>query len=151
MKNSLPRAMVDQSRRAPVFERIASQVTNWTGATSTFIIALSLVVVWGVSGPYFRYSDTWQLIVNSGTSIITFLMVFLIQRSQNRDMLAIKIQMSELIASIEQANNRVIDLEHLSEQQLAKLYRHYQRFSKQYRTDINGTPEQPDSHDTNRA
>ena len=111
------------------FERISSVVTRWTGSTSAFGLAVGTIVVWGVSGPLFHYSDTWQLAINTGTTIVTFLMVFLIQRSQNKDSLAVQLKLNELVAVIEGASNRLIDVEDLSEKELRTLHDYYGRLA----------------------
>ncbi len=125
-----PCTQVDREDRSSFFERFASRATYWTGTTSAFILALLGILVWAGVGRYFAYSETWQLVVNTGTTIITFLMVFLVQRSQNRESLALKVQMDELISSLKEANNTVIDLDDLSEQQLLDLHHRYQRLSR---------------------
>jgi len=109
------------------FERFSRWVTNWSGSSWAFILALAVVGVWGLTGPVFHYSDTWQLVINTGTTIVTFLMVFLIQRSQNKDALAIQIKLNELLASQEGASNRLINLEDWSEDDIVALH---ERFSK---------------------
>lgn len=106
-------------------ERISGAVTKWTGSTSAFVSAFGVIVVWAIIGPVFGYSDTWQLVINTGTTIVTFLMVFLIQRSQNKDAVAIHMKLNELVAAIAGASNRLIDVESLSEQELATLRKHY--------------------------
>jgi len=111
------------------FERISSAVTAWTGSTSAFTIALGVVVVWGLTGPLFHYSDTWQLVINTGTTIVTFLMVFLIQRTQNKDSLALQLKLNELVAAIEGASNRLIDVEDLDEKELKALHEYYGRLA----------------------
>lgn len=107
------------------FERLSSIVTKRAGSTSAFIIALSVIIIWLSSGSYFGYSDTWQLVINTGTTIITFLMVFLIQRSQNKESLAIQIKLNELIASSNLASNRLINIEDLTEEELVTLETFY--------------------------
>jgi low affinity Fe/Cu permease len=114
------------ARRPKVFERFATVATVWTGTSWAFIIALAAIVVWGVTGPLFRYSDTWQLVINTSTTIVTFLMVFLIQRSQNKDAMAIQLKLNELVAAVEGASNRLICIEDLSEDEVKALHRHYQ-------------------------
>src|SRR5438132_10615801 len=99
-------------------ERMSSSATKWAGSTQAFSLALLIVILWGAAGPLFRYSDTWQLTVNTGTSVVTFLMVFLIQRSQNKDSLAIHLKLNEIVAVLEGASNRLIDVEALSEKDL---------------------------------
>ncbi len=103
------------------FEKMASIVTKVCGSTSTFVIALCIIIAWLISGPLFHYSDTWQLIINTSTTIITFLMVFLIQRSQNKDSLAIHLKLNELIAAHEYASNRLVSVEDISEEELKVL------------------------------
>ena len=100
-------------------------VTNMTGSSWAFALALATIVAWLVCGPLFHFSDTWQLVINTSTTIITFLMVFLIQRSQNKDSLAIHLKLNEIVASIHGASNRLIDVENLSESELRILHRHY--------------------------
>jgi len=108
-------------------ERLSGSVTRWTGGTSAFALACAVVIVWLVTGPVFAYSNTWQLVINTGTTIVTFLMVFLIQRSQNKDSLAIQLKLNELVAAMAGASNRLIDVEDLSEQELHVLHQHYAR------------------------
>ncbi len=101
-----------------MFDRIAKHVAAWTGRTSAFALALAIVIVWALTGPLFGWSDTWQLVINTGTTIVTFLMVFLIQNAQNRDASAIQAKLDELIRAVGHARNEFIGIEHLSEQQL---------------------------------
>ncbi len=108
-----------------IFEEFSKAITRLTGSTAAFGLALGVVVIWGITGPLFGFSDTWQLVINTGTTIVTFLMVFLIQRSQNKDSLAIHLKLNELVAAMEGASNRLIDVESLSEKELATLHRHY--------------------------
>ncbi|MFC7346737.1 low affinity iron permease family protein [Chryseobacterium zhengzhouense] len=93
-----------------IFERFANWATKFTGSSYAFLAAVAIVVIWAVSGPVFHYSETWQLVINTGTTIITFLMVFLIQKSQNKDSKAIQIKLNELIAANEKASNRSLIL-----------------------------------------
>ena len=104
-----------------LFAHIASRIAFAAGQPSAFIIALSIIVVWGVTGPLFHWSDTWQLVINTGTTIVTFLMVFLIQNAQNRDAAAIQAKLDELIRSIDGARNEFIGIEHLTEDQLERI------------------------------
>src|ERR1700694_3898503 len=106
-------------------EGLAGRVTEWTGSSWGFGVALAVIVVWGVTGPIFGFSDTWQLVINTGTTIVTFLMVFLIQRSQNKDSRAVHLKLNELVAAMEGASNRLIDAEGLTEAELDLLHRHY--------------------------
>ena len=112
------------------FERFANAATNFTGSSYAFIIAVVVVVVWGVSGPIFNYSETWQLIINTGTTIITFLMVFLIQKAQNKDSKAIQLKLNELIAASRQASNRMVDIEDLTEKELDELHQYFVKLSE---------------------
>jgi low affinity Fe/Cu permease len=108
-------------------ERLAQTVTRWTGSTAAFSIAAIAVVVWAATGPVFHWSDTWQLIMNTASSIVTFLMVFLIQRSQNKDTLAIHVKLNEVITAVAGASNRIVGVEDLSEAELQILKARYQR------------------------
>ena len=114
---------------------VAAAVTSWAGSSWGFGLALTTVFVWAVTGPLFRWSDTWQLVINTGTTIVTFLMVFLIQRTQNKDGLAIQLKLNELCAAIDGASNRLIDVEDLSEGELKTLHAHYRRLAEMARQD----------------
>src|ERR1700710_1292385 len=109
------------------FERFANWATIATGSSAAFISAITIIIIWGVTGPVFKYSDTWQLIINTGTTIVTFLMVFLIQKSQNKDSKAIHLKLNELIASHQGSSNRMVDIEDLTEKELD----HLQKFNVQ--------------------
>jgi low affinity Fe/Cu permease len=109
------------------FHVLATHAANWVGTKWAFLGAILVVVAWLVSGPYFDYSDTWQLVINTGTTVITFLVVFLIQNTQNRDAKAIHLKLDEIIKSIDQAQNEMIDIEHLSDEELQKLADKYQK------------------------
>ncbi|RZJ70366.1 low affinity iron permease family protein [Flavobacterium sp.] len=113
-----------------IFEVFASKVTKATGSTSAFLLAFFTVIAWAVTGPIFKYSETWQLVINTGTTIVTFLMVFLIQKSQNKDSMAIQLKLNELVASHEFASNRLIDVEDLSEKELVALHQYYLKLSE---------------------
>ncbi|HVK51876.1 MAG TPA: low affinity iron permease family protein [Pseudoxanthomonas sp.] len=119
------------------FTRLAKKAASFTGRGTCFAMALGVVIVWGISGPLFKFSDTWQLVINTGTTIITFLMVFLIQNTQNRDTEAIQIKLDELIHVTARANNELLDLEELEEKELDRLRDHYEAMAqkaKQART-----------------
>jgi low affinity Fe/Cu permease len=118
------------SRNVNVLERFSTVVTRWSGSTTAFALACSVIIVWAVTGPIFDYSNTWQLVINTGTTIVTFLMVFLIQRTQNKDSLALQLKLNELVAAIEGANNRLIDCEDLTEEELQVLHDHYAKLVK---------------------
>jgi len=113
-----------------VLSRFATWATEWTGSTAAFLCALSVIVIWVVTGPIFHFSDTWQLVINTGTTIVTFLMVFLIQRAQNKDTLAVQLKLNELVAAMEGASNRLISVEDLSEEDLKVLRIHYERLAE---------------------
>ena len=104
-----------------MFENLATRVAALTGRPPAFALALSIIIVWAISGPVFRWSDTWQLVINTGTTIVTFLMVFLIQSAQNRDASAIQAKLDELIRAISHARNEFIGIEHLAEDDLHKI------------------------------
>ena len=123
-------------RPATLFTRFAKLTAHATGRPLTFALMTLLVVAWAVSGPYFGYSDTWQLTINTGTTIITFLMVFLIQATQNRDAEAIQIKLDEIIRALEGAHNAMLDLEELEEEDLVKLRENYLRLAEQARKAI---------------
>jgi low affinity Fe/Cu permease len=106
-------------------ESLSEAITKWSGTSRAFTAALGLVVLWAALGPRFGFSNTWQLVINTGTTVITFLMVFLLQRNQNKEALAIHLKLNEIVAALEGASNRLIDAEELSEEDLAKLERHY--------------------------
>jgi len=107
------------------FEKVSNTITSYSGSSPVFIAAVVLILIWGISGPIFSYSNTWLLIVNTGTSIITFLMVFLIQKSQNKESIAVQLKLNELIAANNNASNRLLNIQDLSEEQLNTLYEHY--------------------------
>ena len=113
-----------------MFERFASWATRWSGSTTAFILAAASIVVWLVTGPMFHWSDTWQLVANTFTTIVTFLMVFLIQRTQNKDSLAMQLKLNEVVAAIEGASNRLISVEDLSEEDLRTLHSHYAKLAE---------------------
>jgi low affinity Fe/Cu permease len=113
-----------------LFEKISHYCTVFTGSTSAFIIAVFIILAWVITGPIFNFSDTWQLVINTGTTIVTFLMVFLIQRAQNKDSKAIHLKLNELIASLKGPSNRLVDAEALTEKELETLSHYYKRLSE---------------------
>jgi low affinity Fe/Cu permease len=113
------------SHQAGFAEKFAVTVTRITGSTAAFILAFFLVLIWAVSGPFFHYSQSWQLVINTGTTIITFLMVFLIQKAQNKDSLAIQLKLNELVAAHEFASNRLVNVENMSEEDLKVIQKYY--------------------------
>jgi low affinity Fe/Cu permease len=130
-----------------VYNAVAKTLARWTGKPSTFLLAILVLAVWGMSGPLFAFSDTWQLVINTATTIITFLMVFLIQNTQNRDTEAIQIKLDELIRATQGAHNLLLDLEELDEASLDAFKRKYQHLAAQARAALEkgekdtGTPE----------
>jgi len=124
-----------QTHRHSFFTALAKRTSYYVGRPLTFALMSFLVIVWAVSGPYFGYSDTWQLTINTGTTIITFLMVFLIQATQNRDSEAIQIKLDEIIRALEGAQNTMLDLEELEEEDLVKLRENYLKLAEQARAE----------------
>jgi len=124
-----------RTTRVPVTERIAARVTGWVGSSMGLMTAVGIVVVWALSGPFFAWSNAWQLVINTGTTIVTFLMVFLIQRTQNKDGLAIQLKLNELVAAMSGCSNRLIEVEDLSEEELKVLRDHYRRLVEMARAD----------------
>jgi len=110
-------------------EKFSLVVTKAVGSSAAFVIAFCLVLIWGILGPVFHYSENWQLVINTGTTIITFLMVFLIQKSQNKDSLAIQLKLNELVAAHEFASNRLINAENITEEELRVLQKFYTKLS----------------------
>ncbi len=121
--------MVQKKRNkiSEILERFSLAATKATGTSTAFILAVAVLIVWGLTGPLFRFSDTWQLVINTGTTIVTFLMVFLIQRTQNKDARAIHLKLNEIVAALEGASNRLIDVEDLTEADIETLHKHYQK------------------------
>jgi len=112
------------------FEKFALKITKATGSTPAFIGALSIVLIWALIGPVFHYSENWQLVINTGTTIITFLMVFLIQKAQNKDSLAIQLKLNELVAAHKFASNRLVDVESMTEDELKVIQKYYSKLSE---------------------
>ncbi len=125
MEKTLP-----QARRGNFFERFSSNVAKATGTSAAFIFALSSVIIWASTGPAFHFSENWQLVINTGTTIITFLMVFLIQKAQNKDSLAIQLKLNELVAAHEFASNRLVNVENMTEDELKVIKKYYATLSE---------------------
>ncbi|QWV93961.1 low affinity iron permease family protein [Geomonas oryzisoli] len=115
------------------FSRFATWVSHTSGHPSSFIFALAIIVVWAVTGPIFKFSDTWQLVINTGTTIITFLMVFVIQNTQNRDSVAIQLKLDEIIRSLDGANNALLNMEELDEKDLEAIRQSYLKLAEDAR------------------
>src|SRR5687767_1492143 len=118
------------------FRKFAHKIADAIGTPVAFGAAALIIVVWAVTGPLFNFSDTWQLVINTGTTIVTFLMVFLIQRTQNKDALAIHLKLNEIVAALEGASNRLIDVEDLTEEEIETLHKHYRRLVAMAKKDL---------------
>jgi low affinity Fe/Cu permease len=132
--NATPATVADGTRESWA-ARFARKATDWTGTSSAFFLAIFLIIVWAVSRPIWDSFDTWQLVINTATTIITFLMVFLIQRAQNKDSQAVHLKLNELIAAVRGASNRLINVESLPEEQLKSLHQHYCQLVELTRTE----------------
>jgi low affinity Fe/Cu permease len=124
------------NKLSQILERFSLKATKATGTSMSFILALSVIIVWGLTGPLFHFSDTWQLVINTSTTIVTFLMVFLIQRTQNKDAQAIHLKLNEIVAALEGASNNLIDVEDLTEGEIQTLHKHYQMLVQMAKKDI---------------
>ncbi len=120
---------VKHNKLTQSFEKASAVATRWAGSPWSFIVAFMIIIVWVLTGPVFDFSDTWQLVINTGTTIVTFLMVFLIQQSQNKDVIALHLKLNELIASNKYTSNRLIDAEDLSDAELRALKDFYIKLS----------------------
>jgi low affinity Fe/Cu permease len=123
-------------KKRSLFDRFAHWASHASGRPATFTLAVLVVLVWAVTGPLFKFSDTWQLVINTGTTVITFLMVFLIQSTQNRDTAAIHIKLDELIRVTKHAHNALLDLEELSEEELSEIRTGYEKLASHARDDL---------------
>jgi low affinity Fe/Cu permease len=115
----------------PALERFSQRISQWAGSTWAFVTALALVVLWAITGPIFRFSAEWQLVINTLTTIATFLMVFLIQRAQNKESRAVQLKLNEIVAALEGASNRLVGVEDLSENELHALHERYLKLAAQ--------------------
>ena len=131
----------NRKKLSQFFDRFSSKITKATGKPVAFIMACVIIILWAITGPIFQFSDTWQLVINTGTTIITFLMVFVIQQSQNKDTIALQIKLNELIASSRDASNRLIDVEDLTPEELETLKKFYVQLARlaKKETDIKAT------------
>jgi len=121
-----------------LFTQWARAISRASGRPATFIAALAIIIIWAVSGPLFKFSDTWQLVINTGTTIITFLMVFLIQNAQNRDTEALQLKLDEIIRSLDKAEDAVMDLEMKDDEELESLHEDYMKLARKARLKKNG-------------
>ncbi len=128
-----------------VFRRFAHTVSTVAGSPQAFIFSVVLIIGWGLLGPIFHFSDSWQLVINTGTTILTFLMVFLIQNTQNRDARAIHLKLDELIRGVQHARNSLVDLENLSDEELDKLQDEFRRFREAH-AEAHGRDKGPNAH-----
>jgi low affinity Fe/Cu permease len=119
-----------RAKKVGFLEGLAQKTSQFAGSTIAFIVAILFVVGWLITGPHFNFSDTWQLVINTGTTIITFLMVFLIQRSQIKDSKALHLKLNELIASLKGPSNRLVDIEDFSEEEIETIHKYYQRIAQ---------------------
>lgn len=126
-------------RHASLFTRFASATARASGRPVTFVLAFLVIVVWGVTGPLFHYSDTWQLVINTGTTIVTFLMVFLIQNTQNRDAEAVQVKLDELIRATHGAHNALLNLEELEDRDIERIRARYWQLAEQARDALRNT------------
>jgi low affinity Fe/Cu permease len=133
MRSSLPvgiHSSGDHVKAPTLFGRLANATAAWTGKPIAFLLASATVIVWALTGPIFHYSDTWQLVINTGTTIVTFLMVFLIQNTQNRDTLALQIKLSELIVAMEGADNKIAAIEDAPDDELEAIHDKFRAAAK---------------------
>lgn len=139
------------------FTRFAKWTSRVTGRPLTFLIAIVVILVWAITGPLFGFSDTWQLVINTGTTIVTFLMVFLIQNTQNRDAEAIQIKLDELIRAVKGAHNALLDLEELEDEELDRIRDQYEMIAERARADLRSgrrdtdVPEAPEMEEEERS
>ncbi|MGW9329862.1 low affinity iron permease family protein [Bosea sp. NPDC055594] len=121
-----------------LFTRLSQATAHWAGKPQTFFVALAVILVWAASGPFFGFNDTWQLVINTSTTIVTFLMVFIIQNSQNRDTAAMQIKLDELIARIEGAREELLDLEELDEDKIETIRGEFEAIARKARSGKRG-------------
>ncbi len=125
-----PPPSTHHKKRESFLARFARMAADWTGGSTAFGLASLVIIMWLVTGPFFHYSDTWQLVINTSTTIVTFLMVFLIQRAQNKDSKAVHLKLNEIVAALEGASNRLINVEDLSEDEVRMLHNYYRTLVK---------------------
>jgi low affinity Fe/Cu permease len=124
-------SQIANESRGEAFGKFATTASGWLGSKWAFVVAIAIIAIWAITGPVFHYSDTWQLIINTGTTIVTFLMVFLIQNTQNRDARAINLKLNELIRATEKAGDQMMDIESLSDEELDVMHTRYERIRKE--------------------
>ena len=136
---------MQSTKSASRFTRFAKRTAHLSGKPVTFLCAAGIIVAWAVSGPIFDFNDTWQLVINTGTTIVTFLMVFLIQNTQNRDSEAVQVKLDELIRALEGADNALLDLEELEDEELDRMRADYEKLAQQARTVLKRRDRKPRS------
>ncbi|MDD5147734.1 MAG: low affinity iron permease family protein [Candidatus Daviesbacteria bacterium] len=119
-----------------LFHKLSSRISSVAGSPTAFVVAIAIIIIWGVSGPIFSFSDTWQLIINTSTTIVTFLMVFLIQNTQNRDSKAIQIKLDELLRGVKGARTGLVDIEDVPDEELEKLYNEFKELHVHYSREL---------------
>ena len=124
------RGKPDRAGLSEWLARFSFRATEWAGSSWAFGVAVAVILIWAATGPLFHYSDTWQLVINTGTTVVTFLMVFLIQRAQNKESKAVQLKLNEIVAAIQGASNRLIDVESLSEEEIEVLHKHYAEIAR---------------------
>jgi low affinity Fe/Cu permease len=132
---SVPSTDTCSRRLSGWIEHYTYQITEWVGSARAFAVALLIVILWAVTGPVFHFSDTWQLVINTSTTIVTFLIVFLLQRSQNKESLAVQLKLNEIVAALQGASNRLINIECLSEEEVRALHDRYQLLAQRVQAD----------------
>jgi low affinity Fe/Cu permease len=135
MKSGYPVEGMNMAR-GRFLERLSTWATKWSGSSFAFAAAIGVILLWLISGPFFQYSDTWQLVINTGTTIVTFLMVFLIQRGQNKESMTVQLKLNELVASLKGASNRLINIEDLTEDEVKTLHGHYAKLVELAKKDL---------------
>ena len=135
-KHKKPAPTPPRSKLGAAMERTSRLVTEWSGSSWAFGTAATIIIIWLLTGPVFHYSDTWQLVINTGTTIVTFLMVFLIQRAQNKESLAVQLKLNEIVAALGGASNRLIDVEELDEAELRQLHLFYKALAHMAKSDM---------------
>ena len=143
MRRKSAQPQVKASKATPTFSRFAKWTASNSGRPAAFLIALFVILAWAITGPLFDFSDTWQLVINTGTTIVTFLMVFLIQNTQNRETQALHVKLDELIRAVSGARNALIDLDELTDEELSRIQGHYADLAKKSKHELRELQEDP--------
>lgn len=128
--------MLDYIQMSELFHTVANRISSWAGSPWAFILALTVIIIWVFAGPSFGYSDTWQLVINTSTTIVTFLMVFLIQNTQNRDSKAIHVKLDELLKGVKGARTSLVNVEDVPDEELEKFHSEFQQLHEKYAQEI---------------